>query len=442
MGTVGRHLSDKQKTAIEADLKVTWNTNEVAAKHHSSSITIRTIRAAMIKRGEKVAEPPQEDPEQADPTAAKIVPEPTPAHERKITQLGDEVAELKRKLREAHRAALSDDAMAGLLGILANAPAQPPAWLRRVPAPSDVVRGEVPVLTWADWHLGETVSSDETNGVNAYSMEVGRKRVRRLLDNTLHLCQHHVVGTYEGAVLNLLGDFVSGGLHPELAKTDELEIMPTILAARDLLLWGIRQVADAFGKVYVPCVAGNHGRMTQKPEFKRYAYKNADWVIYKLLQREFEGDDRIVIDVRPANEVDYSVYGLKIKIVHGDMLGVKGGDGIIGAIGPIVRGEIKLRGQSSTIGQDFDLLIMGHWHQQLWLPRVMVSNCLKGFDEYARLALRAVPTPPTQPLFFVNAARGITSRWDVHVEEPRAPSSQWVAWDRSDTVAGQVPGAA
>ena len=27
----------------------------------------------------------------------------------------------------------------------------------------------------------------------------------------------------------------------------------------------------------------------------------------------------------------------------------------------------------------------GHWHQELLLPRAIVSNTLKGFDEYARL---------------------------------------------------------
>jgi hypothetical protein len=40
-----------------------------------------------------------------------------------------------------------------------------------------------------------------------------------------------------------------------------------------------------------------------------------------------------------ANDVHYRVYGVRFLLNHGDMLGVKGGDGIIGAIGPIMRGE-------------------------------------------------------------------------------------------------------
>jgi hypothetical protein len=40
-----------------------------------------------------------------------------------------------------------------------------------------------------------------------------------------------------------------------------------------------------------------------------------------------------------TNDVHYRVYALRFLFNHGDTLGVKGGDGIIGAIGPIMRGE-------------------------------------------------------------------------------------------------------
>jgi hypothetical protein len=109
-------------------------------------------------------------------------------------------------------------------------------------------------------------------------------------------------------------------------------------------------------------------------------------------------------------------------LTHGDMLGGKGGDGIIGSIGPISRGEIKFRGAAASAGQEYDTLVMGHWHQQLWLPRAIVAKCLKGFDEYARLSLRATPSAPSQPLWFMHPTRGFTSRWDIKADAPRALS--------------------
>ena len=110
------------------------------------------------------------------------------------------------------------------------------------------------------------------------------------------------------------------------------------------------------------------------------------------------------------------------------MLGVRGGDGIIGSIGPIVRGEVKQAGQSSALGFTFDKLIIGHWHQRLWLPRAIVNNALKGFDEFAMKGLGAKPDRPTQALWFVHPSHGITAHWDVYVDAKPQAVKEWVSW--------------
>ncbi|CAH1666021.1 MULTISPECIES: hypothetical protein [unclassified Chelatococcus] len=365
--------------------------------------------------------------------APKPAPQPaTPAElvvaDRKIVRLQDEVNDLRAKLREAQRGHLADEVVLDALGVMGAAPESPPDWLTRIPAASATKTPEVPVTIWSDWHMGEVVSRDEVGGCNAYNIEIAERRVRRLLDATIDICANHGPKSYPGIVVNLLGDFVSGGLHPELAKTDDEEVIPAALRCRDLLIAGLERMAAIFGKVYVPCTAGNHGRGTPKPEFKRYVYKNFDWLIYQLLQRHFADDPRVQIDIRASNEVHYRVYGQRYLAMHGDMLGVKGGDGIIGSIGPIMRGEVKTRGQATSLGNDYDILLMGHWHQELWLPRAIVANTLKGFDEYAKNALRAPPSEPSQPLWFVHPTRGITSRWAVKVEERKATPADWVSW--------------
>jgi predicted phosphodiesterase len=229
-------------------------------------------------------------------------------------------------------------------------------------------------------------------------------------------------------VVALMGDFVSGGLHPELLATDEAEILPSVLHAADLLAASLTRMADFFGRLYVPAVCGNHGRLTRKPEFKRYTAKNADFMIYEILRGRLAGDSRIRIDFRAENDMHWRVYNLRFAQTHGDMLGVKGGDGIIGAMGPIMRGEIKTGKQMAAIGRDYDILLMGHWHQMLWLPRAIVANSLKGWDEYARLSLRAPPSRPSQPLFFVHPRHGITSQWQVWADEGPAPAEEnWIS---------------
>lgn len=353
----------------------------------------------------------------------------TEATRERIAQR-DEVSRLKAEIKRLHREELSDAAIKEILGRVRDAPVERPEWLVAPPKPGKKAT-EVPMTIWSDWHLPEVVSLSETAGINEYNPEIAERRIRALVTNIIHLCREHHSANYPGIVVNLLGDFVSGGIHPELAKTDAEEVIPAALRCRDILVWALEEMASAFGRVYVPCAAGNHGRTTQKPEYKGYVYKNFDWLIYQLLARHFEGRKTVVIDVPDTNEVHYRVFGHRYFAVHGDQLGVKGGDGIIGVLGPVARGEVKVGKQQAAIGRDYDVLLMGHWHQQLWLPRVVVSNTLKGYDEYAGKALRAVPTEPSQPLWFVHPSRRKTSHWDVTVEEPRKVDSEpWVSFPK------------
>lgn len=415
---MAKHITEEVRGAIvsriragEADLVIA---RDLGVNRKTVAATRRKIGAEPLARNVTAASALRLD---ASPEA------------RRTLALTDEIARLKRELKNALRERDLDDMLLGVIGDIANAPSNPPAWLTQAPKKA---RGgkdcEVPVLTFADWHCGEKVSLTETNGVNEYSLEIADRRIKRLLDTTVDLCRNHHSKQYPGIVLNLAGDFISGALHPELAKSDELEILPTVLWVLDRLEAAILRLADEFGRVFVSCSGGNHGRNTQRPEFKGYVYKNFDWLIYRLLARRFAGDKRIVFQIDDSNMGFYRVFNTRFMLVHGDQMGVKGGDGIIGAIGPIMRGEIKVRGQQSTIGRGFDYLILGHWHQMLWLPRAIVANSLKGFDEYAQNALRAVPSTPSQPLFFVHPKWGITSRWEVYVESTeKDQSAPWVS---------------
>jgi hypothetical protein len=386
------------------------------------------VRAALNAYGIKlvVVKPSAVLPKTA--VRADLTPEIL-VRDRKIVGLEDEVRRLSAALKTAHREANVEEIVRTMIGEVIEAPRSPPAWIAEPPARG---RGkpdpEVPVTIWADWHLSEVVEPDEVNGFNAFNMAIAAERVERLIDKTIKLAKEHHTGNYPGMVVNLAGDFLSGGLHPELVRTDEEEVLPACIQGMEWLEAGLRRMVDAFGRLYVPCVAGNHGRMTAKPEFKRYYRKNFDWFMYTLLAKRLADDKRIVFDIRPSNDVHYAVYDVKYLLVHGDMLGVKGGDGIIGAIGPIMRGEVKKSGQSSALGMPFDQLLMGHWHQDLWLPRATVANTLKGFDEYARLQLGAKPTRPSQPLWFVHPRNGRTAFWPVYVAPPVPPvNDNWVS---------------
>jgi len=350
--------------------------------------------------------------------------------DRRFILLQDEVRRLTAELKAAHRASGEEEVIRNLVGQIVEGPRNEPPWTR---APPKREKGkpaaEVPVTIWSDWHLSEVIERSEVNGFNAYNMKIAEERVERLVDTTIKLCRNNHTGVYPGIVVNLLGDFISGGIHPELKATDEEEPIPAALKAIDWLTAALTRIAGEFKQVYVPCAFGNHSRTTPKPEYKRYYKKTFDWLIVQMVARHFTGDKRIHFDIRPSNDVHYRVYNERYLACHGDMLGVRGGDGIIGALGPIARGEVKQSGQSSSLGLGFDVLLLGHWHQRLWLPRAIVNNAFCGFNEYAMKALGAKPDRPTQALWFVHPTQGKTASWDIYVDETKPKTAtEWVSW--------------
>lgn len=345
-----------------------------------------------------------------------------------IAKLKDELRKTRKQLSDQTRENLDEEKIKIILNTLSEATEQPPDWIIQTDTRSK--DPHVPVTMWADWHGGETIDPAEVNHINEFNTEVLERRVQRLIERTIHLCDNWGPGNYPGIIINLVGDFISGELHPELEKSDELARIPATLYMRDILCEALHEMADHFGKVFVPCVSGNHGRDTKRPEYKGYLKHNFDWLIYQLLIRHFADDDRITFMVPDSNECLYRVFSNRFLLAHGDMLGATGGDGIIGAIGPIMRGEFKTRGQQAAIGRDYDTLLIGHYHQELYLPQVRVANSLKGFDEYAKNKLRAKPSVPSQPLWFEHPVYRSVAYYNIQLEKPfkERPVSEWVTW--------------
>lgn len=314
---------------------------------------------------------------------------------------------------------------------LADHNPEPPAWLHRQSGLSGM-RG-CPITIWSDWHYGERVDPDQVNGVNEYDKNIAKKRIFRLYDTTVDLAFNHMGRAqtkWPGIIVCLGGDMIGGDIHEELLATNDRTPHQAVNDLTDLIASGIEHMATKFGRVYVPSVVGNHGRSTHKPRMKNRVFTNYDWSIYCNLARYFKKEKHIHIDIPNGADAHFTSYGLRYMLSHGDSLGVKGGDGIIGAIGPIMRGSIKVGTQQAKIGLDFDMLLLCHWHQTLWLPNIIVNNALKGSDEYAMLQLRAPYSRPSQSLWFNHPEHGVTARWEIFLEgrKKAEQSKAWVSW--------------
>lgn len=343
-----------------------------------------------------------------------------------------DIADLRRHVASLEREADTAAAIRQEIYNLASHTPEPPKWLvdtRR--AGSN--RG-TPFTMWSDWHYGEVVRKEEVGGVNVFNSAVAAERIKTLTNNVIEIAYEHMGRAdkeYPGIVVMLGGDMISGDIHEELAQSNDRTPHQCINDLTDLIAAALTSLADKFGRVFVPCVVGNHGRGSHKPRMKGRVFTSFEWNIYCALERHFKiaKDNRVSFYIPEETDAYFRVYGHRTMLTHGDSLGVKGGDGIIGSIGPIMRGALKIGRSEAQIGRDFDNLVMGHWHQMLWLPGVTVNGALKGYDEYARLALRAPYSRPSQALWFVHPQHGMTARWEVFLDERRkfTTDKEWVS---------------
>lgn len=300
----------------------------------------------------------------------------------------------------------------------------PPRFL--APTRSDPSAPGVPTLMVSDLHWGEKVHPSQINGVNSYDVKTAHRRMDDLASASVHLLKIlDPKMRYPGIVIPLGGDMISGNIHDELAVSNEMNTMPTVLDLFGKLAPFIRFMADTFGKVFLPCVTGNHGRDTHKIYAKDRHHTSFDWLLYCFLAKHFEGDKRITFFIPDGPDAYYKVYGHRYLLTHGDQF--RGGDGVIGALGPIIRGDHRKRSRNSQIDMEYDTMLIGHWHSYMHLTRLIVNGSLKGYDEYA-YSSNFPFEPPQQALFVTHPRYGITYRMPVLVDRPRvALKTSWVS---------------
>jgi hypothetical protein len=279
----------------------------------------------------------------------------------------------------------------------------------------------MPMTLWSDWHWGETVDIRETGGLNEFNKAVAEQRVQNLVNRSITLLRDYsgLNPVFPGLWVLLGGDMVSGLIHDELVETNWGNIVTQAMEVAGAIAGAIRRLADEFGKIWVVGVVGNHGRTSSRPRAKGKARDSYDRAVYHSVASSLSGDDRFSFVIPDDTDYLFEVYGHRFLLTHGDALGVKGGDGIIGALGPIARGAVKLQTSEGNLGREFQTLILGHWHQ--YIPRgdalgCIVNGTLKGYDEYARVVLRARFARPSQALWIVSPKYGVAAQWPVYVD--------------------------
>jgi hypothetical protein len=335
------------------------------------------------------------------------------------------IAGLRAELKDARGEANSAEIMREYVGTakLAVNVLQLPKWVYTAKAAKSP---GVPKIFLSDFHWGENVRREQVGGVNQFNIVIAQRRLRAVIETTIALSK--ILSPemdYPGIVCPLAGDMVSGNIHDELAATNELNTMPTLLDLYGHLVPAITMLADNFGRVFLPCVSGNHDRDTKKTWSKDRNHTSFGWLLYQFLAKHFELDNRVTFYIPDNSDALYRIYDLRYLTTHGDQF--RGGDGIIGPLGPITRGAQKKLARNQAVNQDFDVMEFGHFHTRLLSARLRGNSSLKGYDEYAASSNFGFERP-SQNFTMTHPDHGITFDAPVYCDVvTKKAKMQWMS---------------
>src|ERR1700693_2114253 len=211
-----------------------------------------------------------------------------------IRHKNNDILALKSNVNRLQRDTDTAEEIRRVIFQIAEHDPEPPVWVTGQGGRTGF-RG-APVTMWTDWHYGEIVDPDQVGGVNKYNSNIATKRAKSLVDITIDLSYNHMgkaKTTYPGIVICLGGDMISGNIHEELTNTNDRTNWQAVNDLTDLLASCIDRTAEKFGKVFLACVVGNHGRGTIKFQMKNRVYTSFDWSIYCNLARHFRKSKHI-----------------------------------------------------------------------------------------------------------------------------------------------------
>ena len=132
---------------------------------------------------------------------------------------------------------------------------------------SSIDDGNTGILIASDFHIEETVKASTVLGLNEFNIDIAERRVKNYFANAIYMVKKHSINNL---VVGLLGDFIGGYIHDELAQTNSQTPMQGISTIKSWLISGLKAMHDQLPdveKFVVVGICGNHARTTKRMQF-------------------------------------------------------------------------------------------------------------------------------------------------------------------------------
>ena len=267
----------------------------------------------------------------------------------------------------------------------------------------------------ADTHIGDNVEADEMVGLNSYNIDIFNIRLYGWATQVLTLAELRRNSVeIDELVIPMLGDMISGDIHMELALTNNDHNMGQMIRGANLIAQALMFLAPHFDKVRVPCVVGNHGRMTRKPPMKN-KYMDWDYMLYQWVSVFCRNQKNIEFHIPKSFMTSVEVKNRNILVSHGDFVNGAGSGtaiskGILNMRNILqfrkgLQDEIgKLRNEEIGLPEYFDSVLIGHFHRideiDIGTGAIHICGCMKGGDEFAMQRVQAINKPRQLALYY------------------------------------------
>ncbi len=260
---------------------------------------------------------------------------------------------------------------------------------------------QIAVAPLTDTHIGEYVDYDQMVGLNAYSMELFNRRLFGWATTILNLIEFKRSSIpIDELIVPMLGDMISGDIHDELVRTNEVNVLEQMQQGAILIAQALLMFAPHFKEIRVPCVVGNHGRTKHKPPMKD-KYVDWDWMLYKWVAAYCSHQPNIKFQIKKSFIDSFTVFDRNILIMHGDSISGGGSENSItsaiknlrsvvqynDSIGPETALSLDAAPDYAHLPNKFHSVMIGHFHRvdekDIGTGNLFICGCMKGGDEFA-----------------------------------------------------------
>lgn len=348
----------------------------------------------------------------------------------------DETLKLEQELRRSQRSVTELTRDKAALMKRLDALEEDIAFIKAVPPPAAVLRrlatghkrtgsrDATAVFLASDWHVEETVTLDETNGMNFYDLAEAERRIEAYFAGVVTLLEGWTTGknaaVVRDIVIALIGDLINGYLREEDLICNGLTPTVAVRWLEERIASGLQHVLDKTDvRIHVVCRTGNHGRVkginNNRIMWSQKEAMSLEHLLYHFLSVRFaeREEKRLTFDVPDEGLYTYlDVKGVTIRFMHGDTVKYQGGIG--GLTIPLRKAILRL-----NQGRAAHVTCLGHFHQTVWEPNEFIVNgSMVGMNSYG-MALGFRPEQPQQCAFLVRQNRGVATKEEIWLTEAR-----------------------